>query len=410
VRFVWESARKDLRRMLRDPAALLLWLAIPLLIAGVIFLAFGGSEPQTPEASLLVADHDRTAVSGLLIATLDRLPVIAADTVGEARGLSRVTAGRASALLVIPKGFGNAVLEERPMELSLVTNPAQRVLPGIVAESLDALFDLASYAQRLLRQPLREIRADLEGGAAGPSDSTIARVRAELNRATGRLKPYLAPPLVALETRLEGGGAAQPGFGSLFLPGLLFMTLLFVAEGLGGDLWRERSQGTLRRALVSPQPVHTFLAGKLLAGAILIAGICAVALPVQSTVFGIGLARLPLAFAWSVFSGVVFLSALMLLQLLASSQRTAGIFTSMVLFPLLMVGGSFFPFESMPAWLSRIGRMTPNGWALTQLEGILRGTTGPADLIAPLAGLAAVGAACFAFGARRLGRGFAGGS
>ena len=119
MRFVWASARKDLVRMIRDPAALLLWLGIPLVIGALIFLAFGGSTPRSPVAPLLIA----------------------ADTASESRGRAQVAAGRASALLVIPRGFGDAVLEERPMELPLVTNPAQRILPGIIEESVDMLLD-----------------------------------------------------------------------------------------------------------------------------------------------------------------------------------------------------------------------------------------------------------------------------
>ena len=115
MRFVWESAVKDLRRLLRDPAALLVWLAIPLAVGALMMLAFGGTEPTTIEAQALVADHDRTMASRLFVAGLDRLPVVAADTVDEARGRARVAAGKASALLVIPQGFQSAFLREQPM-------------------------------------------------------------------------------------------------------------------------------------------------------------------------------------------------------------------------------------------------------------------------------------------------------
>lgn len=401
--FVWESALKDLRRMLRDPAALLLWLAIPFLIGSLMFLAFGGrGGPRTLVAPLLVVDHDRTGVSRLLVSVLDHMPVIAADTVSEARGRSEIDAGKASALLEIPPGFGDAVLAERPIDLSLRTNPAQRILPAVIRESLEIVFDAAFYAQRLLGEPLRAILAPDPGQS---SDAMIGRLGFEASRAAVQLKRFADPSAITFETRVPQGSGEAPSFAALFLPGLLFMTLLFVAEGLAGDLWRERSQGTLRRAVASPRPLVAFLAGKLLAGAIVIIAICAVVMPIYLGLFGLAPGRLPLALAWAVFSGVVFHAGLMLIQLLASSQRTAGILTTMILFPLLMVGGSFFPFESMPEGLARIGRATPNGWALTQLKAILAGTAGPAELLLPLAGLGAVGIACFLLAARRLARG-----
>ena len=36
-----------------------------------------------------------------------------------------------------------------------------------------------------------------------------------------------------------------------------------------------------------------------------------------------------------------------------------------------MIGGSFFPFEAMPDWMVRIGKLTPNGWALGHIKDIL---------------------------------------
>jgi hypothetical protein len=38
-----------------------------------------------------------------------------------------------------------------------------------------------------------------------------------------------------------------------------------------------------------------------------------------------------------------------------------------VLFPLLMAGGSFFPFEALPDWIAAIGRRTPNGFVADRL-------------------------------------------
>ena len=45
----------------------------------------------------------------------------------------------------------------------------------------------------------------------------------------------------------------------------------------------------------------------------------------------------------------------------------------MIVFPLIMIGGSFFPFEVMPAWMARIGRWTPNGLASRNVKQILFG-------------------------------------
>ena len=47
------------------------------------------------------------------------------------------------------------------------------------------------------------------------------------------------------------------------------------------------------------------------------------------------------------------------------------ILVNAITFPLLMVGGSFFPSEMMPKFLAAAGRYTPNGWSLEHLKDLL---------------------------------------
>jgi ABC-type multidrug transport system permease subunit len=71
-----------------------------------------------------------------------------------------------------------------------------------------------------------------------------------------------------------------------------------------------------------------------------------------------------------------------------------------------MLGGSFFPFEVMPAWMASLGQMTPNGWALLRLREIMGGEADAGALLVSFAaGLAIVMALGF-LAARRI-RGFA---
>jgi ABC-type multidrug transport system permease subunit len=93
-----------------------------------------------------------------------------------------------------------------------------------------------------------------------------------------------------------------------------------------------------------------------------------------------------------------------LLQLLGTSRRAASLLATMVTFPLLMIGGSFFPFETMPGWMVAIGRLTPNGQAIAQLNPILFREPDPRSLAAAAAAIALPAAVAFALAARRLER------
>jgi ABC-type multidrug transport system permease subunit len=106
-------------------------------------------------------------------------------------------------------------------------------------------------------------------------------------------------------------------------------------------------------------------------------------------------------------AGTVLTAMMMLIQLFATSQRAGGLLTNVVLFPMLMIGGAFFPFEAMPAWMSAIGKKTPNGWALEQLKSLLAGKGDATSIALAFALLLAVGAVLTALCSHRLRHGFA---
>jgi ABC-type Na+ efflux pump permease subunit len=411
--FIWSSAKKDVVRRLRDPVALIIWIGIPILILTLLTLAFGFGKQVKPQAHLLVVDEDESFVSTLLIGAFGRGPLaelILVEQVDSAAGHERIHAGDGSALLVIPEGFGEAVLKEEPTELKLLTNPSQFILPGIIEETLSILVDGTFYVQRIFGEPLREIVDGPPEGEDYFSDEAIASISVTINRLVEQIGDNLLPPVIELEMSLdveEDEEAPPIAFGGLFFLGMFFMALFFMAQGMSDDVWRERAQGTLRRAVTTPHGVAGLLAGKLLAGGAIIGAISLIGLPFGSWVYELEMTRLPLAVLWSAFSGTVLLALFTLVQLYATSQRMGSILTGMVVFPLLIVGGSFFPFVAMPDFLAAIGRWTPNGWALEQLKAIVIGALDPARLAATFGGLAAVGAGAYLWSARRMRRVFA---
>jgi len=408
VAFVWSSAIKDLRRRLRDPAALVIWMGIPFVVLALLQLAFGGGDIQ-PRAQLLVVNEDDSFLGGLLVGALGQGPLadmIAVEEVERAAGLARIGRGDASALLIVPAGFGSAVLNATPCELQLLTNPAQRILPGILEETLGLGVDAVFYLQELFGDPLRAIAAGPDGELSF-QNLTISAIAVEINETIGGLAGQLLPPKIALETTVEPSPTAGLDFGTLFFQGMLFMAIVFMAQGMSGDVWEERLHGTLRRVLTTPKAAPALLAGKLLAGAAVFAALALLALPAGALLFDLSWRHLPLAMVWTVFSGTLLMTLFTLLQLLPATQRGASVLSSLVLFPLILLGGNFFPFEAMPEFLARIGRWTPNGWALEQLKVILAGGAEPGPLAAATAGLTLVMLLCFWLSARRMRRGFA---
>lgn len=406
MRATWNAAEKDLRRYGRDPLALLLWLGIPLIVGGLVSVVIGGSGEKPPRAHLLVADEDGGRVSDLLARAFGQSEqgrFLQVEKIAQDEGRARIGRGEATALLVIPQGFVASVLKEEPAQLLLVTNPSQQILPQMIEEGLKLFADGTFYAHRLVGPQLRTITEQVLQENANFTDEQISKIGVAISQTMQRVEKRLFPPVISVESSVDQQPAGkQTNLGQLYLPGILFMALVFMAEGLSEDLWRERAAGTLRRAACSSTSLFALLGGKLLAGGVVILLSTLAILLVGESYYGMPLARLPLAAAWSTLAGLVMLLLFVVIQLHASSQRAGSILTNSIVMPLLFVGGSFFPFEVMPQWMAAIGRWTPNGWALAHLKDILFGVESTTSLATACCGLVILAAVLIVVSERRM--------
>jgi len=396
--------RKDLRRHRREPVVFLLWLGIPLLIGALFTLLFGGDEGPQPSARLLIVDEDRSLISGLLVRALSEQNTrgfIRGELVEAAAGRAQIEDSKASALLTLPEGFADAILREEPLALPLLTNPAERILPLLVEETLGVLVDGHFYLHRLAGEDLRW----LAGLGRAPTDAEIAGISGRLRARIERVSRSIDPPLIAIAAEPPPPGAPPPRAQSpalLFVPGLLFMALLFMAQGIAREFWDELEQRTLHRSLMTPGGAAPFLLGKLVTGALLMLAVVAIALALGLAAYDLpGAVYLP-ALVWATLAGVAFLALFSLLTLAMPSARAANMIGMGLLFPLMMIGGSFFPLEAMPRWMAAIGALTPNGWALQRLKGILSGELAAIPFAVGLAAMLAVTAALTALNTQRL--------
>jgi len=402
--FVVAAARKDLVRRLRDPFAFLLWLGIPVVLGGLMaLLNSGGGKPR---GRLFVADRDGTFVSRSIASAFAQKPLAEffdVETVVEDEGRARMAKGEASALVVLPEGFQRAVLEDAPARIEVVKNPAQRILPAIAEETLGLFAEAVFYAQRVagdrLRKQVRRISEASDGSANPWTEAFASDFGAEIHRTVERLSKYLAPLVLEVDVAKPPAREEEgPGIGALFFPSMMLMSLFFVAQGLSDDVWSEKLAGTLRRAIAAPGSVGPLLSGKLVAASALYLAVALLGLALGAAAFGLAPARLPLAAACIVACGVVVTEALLLLQLHAASQRAGHLLTNAIGFPMLMIGGGFFPFEAMPRSFSAIGRRTPLGWMLEELKAILFGRATAAQVAIAFAvlvvAIVAIGALC----------------
>ncbi|HSD70559.1 MAG TPA: ABC transporter permease [Woeseiaceae bacterium] len=370
MRILLQSMRKDLSRWRRDSSALLTWILIPFVIGGLMTFVVG--DGAKPHGVLLLVDQDESLLSGLVAGAYTRGELgelLSVEKVSLEEGTERINAGDASGLLLIPEGFEDAFFDAEPVTLTLRTNPSQTILPGIIRDVTEIVLDAGFYAQKLFGEEIRSIRqaSSTNEKGTGPSAELVSAVAVAVRQRIVEIDPYLNPLALEVEVAEPVDTAPVAPMGLLFLPGIILMAVMFSANGLAADYWVEREQGTLRRIHCAPGQLGAFVAGKGLAAIVVIGLIGGLTLLVGSLYHGVGTVRFLPSLLWISVSGLALFAWFSVLQMLGSTQRAANILSSLLLFPLLMAGGSFFPFAALPDWIAAVGRHTPNGFVVDRL-------------------------------------------
>lgn len=232
-------------------------------------------------------------------------------------------------------------------------------------------------------------------------------------RQPSRIAGAVATPLLfwlLLGSGLSGsfrlpGGPAGLDYLEYFFPGTIVLVLLFAAIFSNISVIEDRHEGFLQGVLVAPVPRGTLVAGKVLGGATLawLQGIVFLAL---APVSGIHLTLLSLLEAMGVLALLaVTLSALgfAFAWKLDSVQGFHAIM-NVVLMPMWLLSGAFFPVSGAPAWLSALMRLNPLTYGIAALRWAFYGT--PASLGSGMPGPGVSLAVSLAMGLAALAAGF----
>jgi ABC-2 type transport system permease protein len=409
--------RKDLKRQLRAPLALVTVLSFPLVFAALIGLAFGGAGGAPPRVRLLVEDRDASVVSGLLAGAFAAeraakyFDVERVDTEGSA-ALAR---GEAAALVRIPAGFGERFLRGEPVSLELVRNPAQGIFPEIAEQTMTVAVDVLSAGSRLLREPFDRLARATAGEDFELTAEQAAALATSIHGTLSASGDLLFPPAITLET-VELGDAAQgprPTPALIFayvLPGIGVWALFLTGELAMRDLVVEGSRGTLRRQICAPVRPWQVVIGKALYTAALaglswaiLSAIGAAALRRPVSLPAYLLLSLALILALTGYAATMY-GAL-------RTQRQAATLSSILLLLFAFTGGSFFDVDLLPEAMRRLAPISPFYWGTAGYRALIRDGGGLADVAPSVAVLATAGLALVAVGCallhRRVRRGLA---
>lgn len=357
----WRISRKDLVLRLRDRSAIMVGVVVPLVLAFVFNLVFGGAFGNGSLVTLGFANADGGEVAAgfsELVAGLDESGTIEVVRVADEAELeAAVDDGDVAAGISVPPGFSEAVLAGGSAEV-VVLQAVDAPTAGAIARGIaDGFGASISDAQRAV--------AAVVGSSSGPPDPSLIE---EMAAAASQ-----APPVVTIGMVESADRVLDPS--TFFAAGMAAFFIFFLVQfGVAGLLDEERD-GTLTRLEAAPIPRWAVVVGKGLTSLIL--GVAAmVVLAVATTLLmgatwgnplGVAVLILALSLAATSIIGVV--------AALARTPEGAGNLTSVIAVAMGMLGGTFFPVAGGNRLLEALSLATPHSWFLRGL-GALQGGGG----------------------------------
>ena len=413
-------ALKDLRRTFRSLFAVGMMLGAPLLLTGLLHVAFGqlGRAPEPTAATapapltVVVADLEHGAPSAALgrglIETLRQPAAQSWLRVREVSSEAEVRAGTsspASAGVIIPDGFSAAHTRDATAPALQLVAPtsgdaaAQHALEALVQQFLD------SVTASRVATATADVVAEQAGVPLGP-ERRAALVREQAARLAQLRDPGTAASRAWLEVRrpllsaappAEARASAAPPVLATVTTGLLIFFMFFTAGHSAQSIPLEAQSGTLARLFTTSVSRGQILLGKFLSVFVIVAVQATLLLSLSAALLAISWGPLP-ALAVVVFGVVSGAGGFgVLLVALARSPRESSIIVSSVSAGAGMLGGLFTSAVQMPAAFELCGLLLPQGWAMRSFK-LLLGGAGVLELLAPAAISVGIGAACLAAG------------
>ena len=371
---ILDIALKDLMQLLRDFKTFMFLLLMPIIFTLLFGYAFGGfsageSDSRLPVGYLSQDDH---WVTTSLHDLFDKSEVIRLDEniFNSAADLEKLVAdGDLAAAIIVPDGYGRAVLKDKSARLIVIADTSTPAWTTIEAE----LLTLASRLDSAIRTATIIEQTNVEGI---PFDYAFEQ----------SLSAWNEPPIAIEETtslalqKTSNGNSAlahtAPGMMLQFaIAGLLTAAQVIVAE---------RKSRTLQRLLTTAtRRVHIVL-GHYLAIFLLIFTQFVILIVFAQFAFKVDYLRVPAATLLVAFCAALCISALgLLIGILARTEEQATIFSLIPMFVFAGLGGAWVPLEVTGPTFQAIGHLSPIAWGMDGFENILARGLGFESVLLP---------------------------
>ena len=376
MRAALDIALRDLRQKVRDRSAILISIVAPFALAALFGMILGGLDEDF-HAQWGFVDLD----GGEVAAALDEGPISgmeAQDVIDVQRYASAdearlaVEAGEIEAAIIVPEGFSASTMAGTGGTVDLLVDP-DALISSQVARSV-----LSGFASQI-------DAVQLSVATALITDASLPD--AETTEALAELATVMADPItivgLAAENRLAG-------YATYYAAAMAILFVFLAAQFGIASIHAERRMKTLARMLASPLHWWSILVGKLIVSMVL--ALVSMGVIILGTALALGASwGDPVAMIPLVLSAAIAATGISLLTVaFTRNEEQAGSAITIVSLTLAVLGGSFFPTNQGPEFMSQLSLLTPHAWFLDGVNDISTGGD-LASSITPIAVLLAVG-------------------
>ncbi|HSL42420.1 MAG TPA: ABC transporter permease [Anaerolineales bacterium] len=409
---IMDVALKDLKRVLRSVFALIMMFGAPLLIAGLLYFAFGGLASGNGSFTLartrvVIANLDQPGSPGgagtfkageMLIHFLENEDLkdilelsIVAD---EASARAAVDHQEADVALIIPANFTQAALTpDLNVAVLLYQDPTLSIGPGILKDLVNHFMDGFSGAK--IAANVTDAAVQAGGAQADPalSEQAARQYAAYLESSSHAAALHISSPSGTAEQAAPGLSMIGP-----IMAGMMIFFVFFMGANGAESIIREHEEGTLARLFATPVSALTILSGKFVGVFITLVIQTAVLLGASALIFHISWGK-PLSAVLATFGLIVAATGfgVMLMSFVKSTRQTGPILGGVLMITGMVGGLVTNGIPNVPEIMDTIALSMPQGWAMQAWKLSLTGAEAGA-LILPTLVLVVLGALFFAVG------------
>jgi ABC-2 type transport system permease protein len=400
-----QVALNDLRVSLKDRSVWVNLTVIPIFLIFIVGLVNGGASnggegdtvlmdvlnQDTSELSASFLDSLRQANPTLVLCPMDNddedICGLGDEPLTEARSVERIDNDEVSALLIIPAGFGEAVIDGAPVDVTFrsESDPTQ---PSPLLQSVQAAVQQVAGAS-VAAQVGAQVYEQNTGDDAGTFRETVYEDAAQ--------RWENPPSVVTYQVATAEDGETTSGF-TQSAPGMGTMYVMFTVLAGAVVILQERGYGTLQRLAVMPLRRWQLLGGKMLARFVL--GIIQFAIAfVAGAFFGANFGDDPLALVLVMVSFTLTTTALALvLATFVDREQQANSLTTFLVLVAAPLGGAWWPLEIVPDFMQTLAYISPVGWAMTAFNELMFYDGGLVDVVPSIIVLVAAAVVLFGIG------------